>query len=79
MLVPTPALSESEREWERAPSDRLRIRLLREGLRKKRETRPDGRAGMCPRRRLATENAGRTMCRPYAPTGAVSHDDDDDE
>ena len=27
VLVPTPALSESEREWEWAPLDRLRIRL----------------------------------------------------
>ena len=53
-------------------------RPLGEGLRKKRETRPGGRAGMWPRRRLATENVGRTMCWPYAPTGAVSHDDDDD-
>ena len=45
----------------------------------KREIRPGGRAGMWPRRRLATENVGWTMCRPHAPTGAVSHDDDDDD
>ena len=31
------------------------------------------------RRRLATENVGRAMCRPYAPTGAVSCDDDVDD
>ena len=54
-------------------------RPIGEGLRKKRETWPGGRAGMWPRRRLPTENVGRTMYRPYAPTGAVSHDDDDDE
>ena len=40
---------------------------------------PGGRAGMLPRQQLATENVGGTMYRPYAPTGAVSHDDDDSE
>ena len=44
-----------------------------------RETRPGGRAGMCPWQRLATENVGQTMYWPYVPTGAVSHDDDDDD
>ena len=54
-------------------------RPLGEGLRKKRETWPGGRAGMWPRQQLATENVGWAMCRPYAPTGAVSYDDDERE
>ena len=48
-------------------------RPLEEGLREKRETRPDGRAGMWPRRRLATVKNVSALCS----TGAVRHDDDD--
>ena len=59
------------------PSREEDQRTLGEGLQKIRETWLGGRPGMWPKRLVATENVGRTMCRPYAPTGAARYDDDD--
>ena len=39
----------------------------------------DGRAGKQPKRSHKTESAGQTAWRPYAPTGAMRLDDDDDD
>ena len=39
----------------------------------------DGKAGKQPKRSHKTESAGQTAWRPYAPTGAMRLDDDDDD
>ena len=61
---------DEEREEDQGP--------LGEELSGEREARQDGRVGMLTRQRRGTESVGLKMCRPYAPTGTGSLDDDED-
>ena len=44
---------------------------------RKSETKQGGKAGKQPKQLHKTESVGQTAWRPYVPTGAMRHDDDE--
>ena len=53
-------------------------KLLGDGQSRQSETKWGGRAGKLPKHLHKTENVGQSLQMPYAPTGAIRNDNDDE-